>query len=67
MNKFVLKSKTILGILIMVAPVLAKEFGFTLTADGTAMITQSADSIIQLLGAVLGVYGRIKAKGGVYV
>lgn len=67
MNKYVLKSKTVVGILVIIAPTLATLFGFTLTADNSAMISNSADSIIQLLGAALGIYGRVKAKGGIYV
>lgn len=67
MNKFILKSKTILGAIVTLAPTIATLCGYTLTEDDSAMISQTADSVIQLLGFTLVVYGRIKAEGKVYV
>lgn len=67
MNKYFLKSKTILGALVTLAPTIATMSGFTLSGDDTAMISTTVDSIIQIAGAALVVYGRVKAKGAVYV
>ncbi|MDC0600101.1 hypothetical protein OAO65_02205 [Flavobacteriales bacterium] len=67
MNKFFLKSKTIMGALVTLAPTIAVLFGYTLTEDDSAMITQTADAIIQLIGAALVVYGRVTAKEKLYV
>ena len=66
-NKFILKSKTILGLLVTAAPMIAMLFGWTMTEDDSAMITQTADSIIQTMGLVFAAYGRIVSKEKLYV
>ena len=63
MNKFILKSKTVIGALVAAAPSIAVLFGITLTEDDSAMITTTADAVIQLMGAAFAVYGRIVTKG----
>jgi uncharacterized membrane protein len=67
MNKFFLKSKTIIGALVTMAPTIATLFGFTFTENDSVMISQVADGIIQILGAALVVYGRLNAKEKLYV
>ena len=67
MNKFFLKSKTILGALVTLAPTIATLFGFTFSEDETVMISQAADGIIQIIGAALVVYGRLNVKDKLYV
>lgn len=62
MNKFFLKSKTIIGLIVALIPQVAIITGFTLTPDDSAMITQASDTIIQLIGFSLSVYGRVVAK-----
>jgi len=66
-NKFFLKSKTIIGALVTLAPTVAVLFGYTMTEDDSVMITETADAIIQLIGAALVVYGRVKAEEKLYV
>lgn len=63
MNKFILKSKTVIGAIIGAAPSLAVVTGITLTDDDTAMITTTVDAIIQLFGFAYAIYGRIVTKG----
>ena len=67
MNKFFLKSKTIMGALVTLAPTIAVLFGYTMTEDDSAMITETGDAIIQLIGAALVVYGRVTAEEKLYV
>lgn len=57
--KFWLKSKTILGILISVLPTLLPMIGMG-TAD-SMLISEQLDILIQASGALLAIYGRVKA------
>ena len=63
MDKFFLKSKTIIGVIMSVLPALAVAFGFTFSADDAAMVNSTVDALIQAGGALLAVYGRFKAGG----
>lgn len=67
MSKFVLKSKTILGVLLSILPQLAVTFGFTFTENDAVMLSESTDSLIQIMGAALAIYGRFKVEGKVHV
>ena len=61
MDKFFLKSKTILGIIISIMPALLPEVGVSFSEADGQLITSTWDSIIQSVGAVLAVYGRFDA------
>ncbi len=63
MDKFFLKSKTIIGIVVSILPTLLPELGVSFTAEDGALINQSVDSVIQGAGAVLAVWGRFMAGG----
>lgn len=63
MNKFILKSKTIIGLLVSAIPTLAVLFGINISEDDTVMIAQTADSVIQLMGLVYAAYGRFVTTG----
>ena len=52
-----LKSRTVWGVVAMVAALVAKKFGFEIDADG--MTTD----LLAAAGAALAVYGRVKAGG----
>jgi hypothetical protein len=67
MNKFILKSKTVIGALIALLPAISVLTGVTFTEDDTVMINQTADAIIQVIGGVFAIYGRVVSKGKVYV
>lgn len=67
MDKFILKSKTIIGALIAMLPQLGILFGFTFTEDDAAFITQQFDAILTAAGGIYAIYGRIKAEGKIRV
>lgn len=57
--KFALRSKTIIGIILVVLPVFAKFAGIALEdADAQAV----AEPVVTLLGALIALWGRITAK-----
>ena len=58
-GKGLLQSKTFYGVLMMALPVVLGWFGLTL-ADAQMQLV--AEQIVQIVGAVLAVYGRIKAS-----
>lgn len=62
-DKFLLKSKTIIGSLVAAAPAVAVMLGINLTDDDSALISNAADALIQLLGAGYAIYGRIVTNG----
>lgn len=66
-DKFILKSKTIIGALIAMAPAIAVLFGVTFTEDDSALVSNAGDALIQVLGAAYAIYGRIVAEGNVRV
>jgi len=55
MNKFILKSKTIWGIVVMLVSVL-------LPAVSAAQLGELAAGVVQAVGAALAIYGRVKAE-----
>lgn len=63
MDKFFLKSKTILGVILSVLPTLLPALGINFGADDAQMINATLDSLVQAAGALLAVYGRFKAGG----
>lgn len=52
-----LKSRTVWGVVAMIAALVAKNFGFELDADGLTT------DLLAVAGAGLAVYGRVKAGG----
>lgn len=66
-SKFILKSKTVVGSLVAAMPALAVMFGWTFTEDDSALVSNAADALIQVLGAAYAVYGRIVAKDDIHV
>ncbi len=67
MKKFFLKSKTILGVLIMVTTNLGPLVGLSFGADDAAMVTADIDAILTALGGLLATYGRVKAKSSLSI
>lgn len=61
--KFFLKSKTIIGIIVSMLPVLLPEFGVSFSTDDAALINKNVDLIVQAIGASLATYGRFAAGG----
>lgn len=52
-----LKSRTVWGVVAMIAALVAKNFGFELDADGLTT------DLLAAAGAGLAIYGRVKAGG----
>lgn len=65
--KSFLRSKTIWGAVIAVAPPVLNLLGYSVTGADVAQVSGSIDSIVTAVGALLAVYGRVtatKAIGG---
>jgi hypothetical protein len=64
--KFFLKSKTIWGVIMMVAPQvlpIATLFGLPVGGDDVTLLGNFGDSALETVGAGLAIYGRFKAGG----
>lgn len=64
-DKFFLKSKTIIGVIVSILPALLPELGISFSVEDGQLINNSVDAVIQGIGAVLAVYGRFVAADGV--
>jgi len=62
MEKFFLKSKTILGVIVTMLPTLLPALGISFGAEDAQLISNTGDALIQVGGAMLAVYGRFVAK-----
>lgn len=62
LEKFFLQSKTIIGAIVTILPVIAGLAGFSFTGEDGALITEAWDTILQAIGTVLVVYGRFTAN-----
>jgi hypothetical protein len=62
MEKAVLKSKTILGILITALVSLAPEVGISFSEGDGAFIMDGVDQVIELFGIALATWGRLTAQ-----
>ena len=60
--KWFLKSKTIWGVIISIIPTLLPAFGVSFSADDVALVSSFGDTVMQTVGAILAIYGRVKAK-----
>ena len=67
MNKYFLKSKTILGVILSVLPALLPALGISFSAEDNLLISNAVDAIIQSAGALLAVYGRFVVKDKIKV
>ena len=63
-NKIFLKSKTVWGVIVMALPVILPLFGVNID---TSAIGGAGDQILTAVGAILAIYGRVKASGGISV
>lgn len=73
-SKYILKSKTVVGVLIASVPAVLALFGKTLNVDdvtalGTAIqgVLGHLDGIVQLGGSLLAIYGRFTASSKLHV
>jgi len=65
LEKFFLKSKTIVGVLATFLVGVLPMVGITFGMEDGALITQLWDSVIQTATLGLAAYGRIKAQGSI--
>ena len=61
-EKFILKSKTVWGVLIMAAPQLAPLVGIQFALGDAQELNETVTGIATGVGALLALYGRVKAK-----
>ena len=64
-DKWILKSKTILGILGTTLALWAPQLGLDFTADNATVFTESWNEIVASIFAIFAVYGRVVAEGKV--
>ena len=57
-NKWFVKSKTLIGIVISVLPTILPALGISFGADDLQLVNGFVDASIQLIGASLAIYGR---------
>lgn len=64
--KFFLKSKTVWGVIMLVAPQIlpiAALFGLPFGGDDVTLLGTFGDAALETVGAGLAIYGRFKAGG----
>lgn len=61
-QKFILKSKTVWGVIIMAAPQLAPLAGIAFGMQDAAELNETVTGIATGVGALLALYGRVKAQ-----
>jgi len=60
-SKWLLRSRTFLGALLVAVPGVLQLFGIQWTGEDTALAEQIIDGAFVLIGLVMTAYGRIKA------
>ena len=61
-EKHLLKSKTIVGALLTILPVVLPLLGINFSAEDYALFGETADKAIQLFGGLMAVWGRVVAQ-----
>jgi uncharacterized membrane protein len=61
-NKFILKSKTILGAILTFAIAILPQFGISFTGDDAALFARGIDQLAILATTAFTVYGRVAAN-----
>jgi hypothetical protein len=61
-SKSVFKSLTLQGAVVSLLPLIFSLLGFGLGADGAGLITDFIDPMVQMVGAAMVIYGRIRAN-----
>jgi len=62
MEKFFLKSKTILGVILAALPTILPIVGVSWGANDGQLVSDGWDAAIQLAGAITAIIGRFKAS-----
>ena len=66
-DKFIVKSKTIQGLVIMALPMLAGLIGFEWAGEDNAAVNLTIDAGITFIGFAWGLIGRLTAKADIKV
>ena len=66
-EKFILKSKTCQGLVVMALPMLASLIGFQWAGEDNESVNQTIDAALTFVGLAWGLYGRLTAKAVVTV
>lgn len=61
MEKFILKSRTVQGLIVAAVPLVMELFGLSWTDDDTHAIETTVDVAIQFVGLLYALYGRLRA------
>ena len=64
-DKFVLKSKTVIGALLTFLLVVLPNFGVNFTADDSALISELVDQALITITTAFTIYGRFVADGSI--
>ncbi len=59
--------RTFLGIFFTILPIIVQFFGYHLAPGASEAIGAEVDQIVQIIGAVLATYGRLKASSPGYL
>lgn len=55
--------KTLLGIALTLAPMVATMFGYDTSPDFQGDASELSAALVVLIGSAIAIYGRVKAKG----
>ena len=61
-QKFIAKSKTVQGLVVMALPMLASLIGFQWAGEDNESVNQTIDAALTFVGLAWGLYGRLTAK-----
>ena len=65
--KWFVTSKTVIGVIVSVLPVLLPSFGITFSPEDGTFVSGNVDMVIQAVGAILALYGRFVAKNSLSI
>lgn len=66
-EKFIAKSKTVQGLIVIALPMLASLLGFEWAGEDNTAVNETIDAAITFIGFTWALVGRITAKTGVHI
>lgn len=66
-DKFIAKSKTFQGLVVMALPMIASLIGFEWAGEDNESLNQTIDAAITFIGFAWGLFGRLSAKADIKV
>jgi hypothetical protein len=66
-EKFILKSKTVQGLIVMALPMLASLIGFEWTGEDNGAVNQTIDAMLTFIGLAWGLIGRFTAATNISI